>query len=759
MGALTAERWEQAKGWFSVELLAKVKNLTVNPQWVGDTDRFTAVLQDGDRTTHVLVDAATATHEPAFDHEVVAKALTDLGVAGVTASALPLTGLRVDGTQRRFVLNGEHFACEADGSSLVRRPAPNPDVVLSPDETRAVLVKDHDLWLRDLTTFSERRLTTDGVAHFDYGHTGPDLSEVSRRRSGATRSPGGLVWSPDGRYLLALRTDRRALPDRPLIKEFAPTDQLYPVVTMGRFEVAGNFERAPRRLSVLDVETGGSAVVDLDGEQLQDFAAAHLATGNVWWDLPAAKAYFLTANRRGDTYGLVEVDLASGSTRQVYEETQDFYYSFNEHDYHRPNVHVLPDRGLFLWYSQRSGWGHLYVHDLSTGECVRPLTSGEWVVRDLLRVDEDFAYFTAGGREPGRNPYRRHLYRAALAGGEPQLLSPEDADHGFQNMSLSLFAGPASPSSLSPSGRFFVDTYSTLTEAPVTVVRHADGTLVGEIARADISALTEMGWQPPEPVTTLAADGETTLYGALFTPRDLDPAKSYPVIDMTYPGPQAPFAPVAFVDGFRSAALRDAQLIADLGFVVVAFDGRGCSGRDKAFRYAFAGTEDVFGSADHVAGITHLASTRPYLDLSRVGITGASYGGYGSARAILLHPEFFGACVATVGPADYRTMPSSISVERFFLNTDDPAEANAFFDLTSNTRLAERLTGALLLMYGEIDENVPLNQSFLMFEALQAAEKDYETVMLTNQPHAGAGSPYAVRQTARFFLERLGRPR
>jgi dipeptidyl-peptidase-4 len=750
VGEVTPERWAAVEPWLSTALLAKVRNGAVVPRWLAGEDRFWVSLQVGDGLRHVIVDAATGEKSPLFDDEGVLGALRGLGVE----DAFEISDVCVEGDLRSFSLGGQRFRCRADRSELERLPALHPSFVVDPTGVRAVFVRGHDLWVRDLVSGLERRVTSDGVV--DYGYGEPwwlPMGQVSQRRTGVPRTPDTVVWSPDGRYLLALRIDRRSFPERPTVVEFAPPDAPYSVAGRARVEVPGDHRVPARTLSIVDVEAGTSITSDLAGGLLEDYAAAHLVSGGVWWDLERAIVYVETANRRSDTFGIAAVDLETGAARQVYAETEQYYYTFNQNDDFLPNFRVLPASSEFIWYSQRDGWGHLYLYDLVTGALKGAITQGEWVVRDLLHVDEveRVVYFTGAGKEAGRNPYYRHLYRVGLGGGEPELLTPEDADHAFDPWSA-IQPGTPSSSSISPSGQFVVDTYSTLSEPPSMVIRRCDGSFVADVVRADASELIELGWRAPQAITTIAADGETVLYGAMYTPRDLDPAERYPVIEVTYPGPQGPYSPVSFQVGASNVS----HLFAELGFVVVAFDGRGCAGRSRAYRYAFAGTEDVFGSADHRAGLEHLATEFPFIDLTRIGVLGASYGGYGSTRALLLQPDFYTACVSGVGPADYRAqILPSIYVDRFFLQSDDPEEADKYYELTSNTRLADRLAGKLLLIHGEIDETVQLNQAFLMYEALQQADKDFDTLILTNEGHMAFATPYAVRQTARFFVRHL----
>lgn len=714
---ISPERFARASAFTSDALLAKTRNANIVPHWIEGTDRFWFAKQTATGQELVIVDAAT----------------------------------------------GKGHSCDLEPMTCkVATPKTGPLDVVSPDGRVAAFVRDHNLWLRDLASNQERQLTQDGVDAYAYGETAfGDLMRVLRRRTGTAKPPEAIVWSPDSRYIATMRADLRNVPLRPVVTEFAPKDAPFAITHMDRYPIASDTSEPPRTIAVIDAATGETVRAKVASEQLQDYSPVYFAAGVAWWNLTGREFCFLTGTRDGKRYGLAALDLRSGEVRTVIEESEQHYYSLNPYDYARPNVHVSSNGAEAIWYSQRSGYGHLYLYDARRGKLKRQLTQGDWTVFDLVRVDEAkrYAYFVAGGREQGRNPYYRHLYRVSLDGGDPQLLTPEDADHQFRNH-YGLFAllyGPSN-SQISPSGRYFVDVYSTVNQPPITVVRNAAGRLRTRVVEADISALQASGWRAPEQFVVKAADDQTNLYGVLYRPTDFDARLRYAVIDRMYPGPQGSWAPRSFMDSLAFGYGQHMQALAELGFVVVVLDGRGTSHRDKAFRYAFAGTEDVLGAIDHKAAIEHLAKQNPWLDTDRVGVTGASFGGYGSLRAMLLYPEFFDVGVSMVGPAEYRSMGLSLTVDRFFGIPGRSKQEADYYDLISNTRLVGRLNGKLLLMYGGIDENVPLNQAFLMFEALITANKNFDSLIIPNSTHGVPQHPYAVRRTMEYFAEHLGGP-
>jgi dipeptidyl-peptidase-4 len=754
--------YERAAKFSMMALMPLVLNGMPAASWIGDEDVFWIKIQNKGGHQFMMVDAATGEQKPAFDHSALANALTAAGQEDVKAEALPILGLRFEEDSIVVQLAGAMYRCDASATEC--EPAgsgPDPTALPSPDGTKTVFIRDHNLWLRD-GEGAETQLTHAGSEFFAYGSPNIfDNQRVTRRRTGSPRPIGGVVWSPDSRYVAAFRTDRRDMPLRPYVTEHVPPDDLFAIVHMDRQLVAGDNINPRRVVEIIDTSSGAIVEAQVASAGLQDFAEAHFTAGSVWWDLDDGKVFFDGGTRDGTTYAIFETDLTTGRSRTVVEETQEHYYQFNPSDYAQPNFHVTADGDEAIWYSQRSGFGHLYLYDARTGKLKNAITAGDWEVFDLIRVDETnrVIYFTAGGRERGRNPYYRHLYHVGFDGGEPRLLTPEDADHEFTQPATyyaGVFAG--SSSSLSPSGRFFVDTSSTLDQPPVMIIRTNDGEKVATVLEADASALLATGWRPPKRFVVKAADGTTDLYGAMYTPLEMEPGMKYAVVEHTYPGPQGDFGPHGFMEGIGIFLGNNLQRTAELGFIGITLDGRGTSSRSRAFRYAFAGTEDVYGSVDHKVAIQNLAKKYDFIDAERVGITGASFGGYGTVRAMLLHPDFFDVVVSHVGPHDFRHLGPALTVDRFFgiPSTTDPE--HDFYTVISNTRLVDRLKGHLLLVYGEIDENVPFVSPMIMYDALIKADKNFDTFIIPNSPHGTTAHPYAMRRQLEYFVEHLGGP-
>jgi dipeptidyl-peptidase 4 len=347
----------------------------------------------------------------------------------------------------------------------------------------------------------------------------------------------------------------------------------------------------------------------------------------------------------------------------------------------------------------------------------------------------------ACGREPGFDPYLRLVYSVPLDGGAPVLLTPEDGDHRAQ---------------VSPTGRFFVDTVSRWDEPPVTSLRDAAGAIVLELHRADVEDLRRSGWRPPQRIKTKARDRSTDVYGLMFRPTTFDPAAEYPIVDFIYGGPQTNQASASFADSARppvtegvTSRFWHAQALAELGFIVVMIDGLGMPYRSKSYQdVSWRNLADA-GIADHIAAYHELATNDKSLDLSRIGIFGHSAGGYASTRAVLQHPEVYQVCVSSSGNHDHRLDKASW-VERYM-----GLPVGAHYAEQANARLAANLEGRLFLIHGDMDENVHISSTLVLVDALVAANKNFDLLILPNRPHGIQDDPYVTRVRWDYFVRHL----
>jgi dipeptidyl aminopeptidase/acylaminoacyl peptidase len=394
---------------------------------------------------------------------------------------------------------------------------------------------------------------------------------------------------------------------------------------------------------------------------------------------------------------------------------------------------ILEDAGIIGIASERDGWRQLYYIDLTT-KALNRVTNGAYYVDEAPYMDSKSktVYFTAMGKEQGRNPYYRHLYKIELNGKGLTLLTPENANHDI---------------SISPNGKYFTDNISAPDQPTRTVLREtATGKIVKELATADISALHEMNFHFAETFTATARDGVTTIYGAMWKPTNFDSTKKYPVIDQSYTGPHTNMFPATFA----ATLLRNNQPLAELGFIVVCVDGMGTAGRSKAFHnvsYKNMGKNLV----DHILAIKELGRRYSWIDADKVGIFGHSAGGFDAAHAVLEFPDFYKVAVASSADHDFR-MEKDWWPEMYM---GWPVDST--YQLVSNITMAGNLKGKLLITHGGIDENVNPSATFKLAEALIRANKEFDMLILPSQHHGyfGIYNDYFTKKKWNYFVENL----
>jgi dipeptidyl aminopeptidase/acylaminoacyl peptidase len=598
--------------------------------------------------------------------------------------------------------------------------------VKSPDGKRAAFVRDWNLWVRDVTTGKETPLTKDGVKDFGYATDNAGWTQSDRPI---------LLWSPDSKKIATFQQDQRGVGEMYLVD----TKVGHPNLQAWKYPLPGDPVVTMIQRVVIDVGSGKTVRLQMAPDQhrstlCDDVACRGGEWSDVQWGPDGSKLAFVSTSRDHKHEQLRQADPVSGSVRDVLEERGE---TFLESGNGRVSWQFLPASNEVIWFSERDNWGQLYLHDLQTGRKKRQLTTGEGNVTQLLHVDEKNRelYFMAVGREKGRDPYFRHLYRIGMDGKNLQLLTPDDADHDV---------------TMSPSGRFFVDSYSKPDVPPVTELRDDEGRLIVTLEKADISKLIATGWKAPLPITVKARDGVTDLYGLMYTPTTLDTAKKYPIVNHVYPGPQTGSV------GARtfSPSRGDAQALAELGFIVVEIDGMGTPWRSKQFHQAYYGNMGDNTLADQVAGMKQLAERYPWIDLDRAGIYGHSGGGYATADAMFRYPDFFKVGISEAGNHDNRDYEDDWAEKWQGLLQVKP-DGTTNYDNQANQLVAKNLKGHLLLAHGTMDTNVPPYNTLLVVNELIKANKDFDLIMLPNRGHGFGNEPYMVRRRWDYFVKYL----
>lgn len=709
-----------------------VFNVDAQPNWIQGSDRFWYLRESRSGRTFLLVDPVRPAPAPAFDHGRVATALSAALGRRVAANRLPFDTFEFVQGERaiEFDVDSAGWHCDLAKYHCRRLPRSRETELRSPDGRWVAFVRDYNLFVRSTADGQERPLTTDGSDGHYYGvPASPSSGGATALLTGRPR-PISAKWSPDSRRLLTFRLDERDVLEHVVVQSVRADGVSRPAPIRFRYTLPGDPNGPLAELLVIEIETG--AITRLDNPPLVTFGSPIAST---WWSADSSRISFVEEPRAWTWARLKEADARTGAVRQILEERAKTFLRLSSAG--SPNVHVLQRTAEAIWFSERDGWAHLYLYDARTGAQKGQITRGEWVVRELLHVDEEgrWVYFAASGREAGRDPYYRHLYRARLDGSALELLTPEDAEHVVR---------------ASPSGRYFVDTYSRVDLPPVAVLRAVDGRVVHELERADIRLLLDTGWRFPERFSVKGRDGTTDIHGAVFRPTTFDPSRTYPIVDDIYPGPHNYHTPKSFM---QALALH-ASSIADLGFVVVTVDGMGTCCRSKAFQdVSYRNLADAGGIEDHIIAIKWLASKYPYLDIDRVGIFGHSAGGYASAHAILRWPDFYKVCVSSAGNHDARSDKASW-VERWMgLPVGD------HYVRSANSTYAANLKGKLLLVHGELDDNVHPGSTLQLVDALIRANKDFDMLILPNRNHGqvidvSGGTPRVVSPDAYFLRKR-----
>ncbi|MFI4860435.1 MAG: prolyl oligopeptidase family serine peptidase [Phycisphaerales bacterium JB063] len=699
----------------------KVFGEQLEPQWIDQGEWFWYRRADAvDRWAFVRVRSETGEQAEAFDHAALAAALSDATGERIQADRLPIQGLAFADEFDRvmFAASGRRWSyvrstqaltdqgeVEAPPDRRRRRgggaPQPGRWGADSPDGRWSAWVDGHNVFVREGDGGEAIQLTEDGEAGNGY---------LPR-----------FYWSPDSSKLVVIRHqpgDRREV----LAVDSAPDDQLQPGVIRYHYLKPG--DRVPiDRPDLFDLESRQRITVD------------HTPAPNPY-DIRALRwradssAYTYEYNARGhQVYRVIEVDAQTGAARVVIDESPETFFCYSGKCF----SHYRDEPGRIVWMSERSGWNHLYQYDWHTGEVEHAITSGEWVVRSVERVDDErgVVWFWAGGVQAGQDPYYLHYCRASLDGSGVTPLTASDGTH--------------TAVSVSPNGKYLVATWSRVDHPPVHELRSAEsGERIAELARADDRALRAAGWRGMEPYVAKGRDGETDIYGVIVRPSNFEPGRSYPVIEYIYAGPHSAFVPKAYTTMHWML-----QPMAELGFIVVMIDGMGTSHRSKAFHDVCWQNLADSGFPDRIAWMRAAAATYPEMDLTRVGIFGGSAGGQSAMRAMLDHPEFYDAAAADCGCHDNR-------MDKIWWNEQWMGwPIGEHYAASSNVEHAHRLQGHLLLTVGELDRNVDPASTMQVVDALVAAGKDFDLIVFPGAGHGACESAYGRRRRADFFVRHL----
>ena len=718
--SITVRDYERAIGYLGENLQDKVFNAYVPVHWLPDSSRLWFVDRAPGKTRYLSLELATGEVRPLFDQLKIAELLSETLQDSIRADDLPLENFEyLAAEQLSFTAGGKKYRFDPMAQALSlseekeEEPEPDQASATSPDNNWRAYTEGYNLFLEQADSAEPRQLSADGKQNYEYA-SWYGWDDIMEGENGDRPAHFGVDWSPDGQWLRADRVDLRSANKMFLLD--------WSVDTLYRPRLLSYYRGSPGDTGMIyvepvffNLETGRQVTTGFP-------RATHINATDTRWSSTPGKVYLQQQVRGYQHVLLYAFDLNTGSLDTLYQETSPT----NIDNF---TTELAEDSGRMFFLSEKSGWRQLYSLGLAD-KLVRPVTRGEFYVNEILRVDEQAAriYFLASGREAGRNPYFQHLYRVDFDGSNLQLLTPENANHCL---------------TISLDGRYVVDNYSTVDTPTRTVLRDAaTGSIVTELATASLSGQED--WSAPETFTALARDGKTTIYGAVWKPTDFDSTRRYPVLDATYTGPHTHVYPTDFSRAFSL------QSFAELGFVVVAVDGLGSSGRSKAFHdYSY---KNLGGNLeDHVRAIRQLGQQHAWVDTSRVGIFGHSAGGYDAGHAVLAYPDFYKVAVASSADHDHR-MEKAWWPEMYMGWPVDTAYENQ-----SNITMAGNLKGKLLITHGGIDENVNPSATFKLAEALIRADKPFDMLILPGQRHGYTGPAlrYFTKLRWNYFIEHL----
>lgn len=764
--------YELAERFSAKRIGQMVFSTSVRPVWFRNGDKFLYAWKTSDGTQYYIADPKAGKTEPVFDMDKLAMQITEIMRDPFDAKHLPISNISIDpendgilkfdikSTKEKTDTTGKatgekltyHFRYEIAGKKLTYDTADKkekyPDWAnVSPDGLTGVYMKNSNLFYMDTlnlrkaaedpndSTLVEHRITSDGYKDFCYGinnYSGNTETDTTKRVF-----PSELVWSPDSRHIAVMRWDMAPLKDFWVINSLT---QPRPTLETYKYQMPG--EPGPKgHLYVFSTSDWTSRQVKINAFKDQDLIMQpDVRTTDDQFDefygsrwLGDDNGFYLTRMSRDlKRMDICYVGVDSDSTRTVISERMNTYVESRQ-------TRLLDGGRKLIHWSERNGWANLYLYN-ADGTLIRNLTEGAYHVDDVLAVNEKEGYvlFRACGKEKGENPYQMHVYRVSLQGGEPKMLDIPD-------MNIDAIA--------SDDGKYFIANYSRVDYKPASALFDAAGKKVCDLGEADFSLLFAAGYKFPERFKVKAADGITDLYGAIYKPFDFDSTKVYPICDYVYPGPQVEANNISWSRGFTRT-----DRLAQLGFIVITVGNRGGHpDRSKWYHnYGYGNLRD-YGLEDQKYAIQQLGARYSWIDLNRVGIHGHSGGGFMSTAAMLKYPDFFKAAVSCAGNHDNSIYNRWWSEQHHGITEKVEAGDTTFvYSIETNPEIASNLKGHLMLVHGDIDNNVHPANTIRVVNALIRANKRFDMLILPGQRHGfGDMNEYFFWRMADYYCEWL----
>ena len=782
--------WRLADRYTAESLRPYLYSMGVSPVWINKGDSFWYAWRDAEGVRFWLVDAKKGQKEPLFDTDRLAALLSETTKRPYDRSNFPIASVTFDEKDQglvrftvdrvRYEYDRQKDALKALGAATGREEGETvatgrgPRAATgardfrnyAPDKKSYVYAQDFDLYLVKIVDKKEGapiRLSKDGEHDRSFGSRQENDERLARARltGGATARTAGddakekrvranVTWSDDSKRFFVSRSDERGVKDLFLVNSLTTPR---PSLLVYKYDMPGEVDVSQREVWGYNASSGVFERLPVENPKWKDETFSNLG----FQEKQSDKLRFSRRDRLQRNLEFCELDLVTGKVTPLI--TESVVGGSLEV---RPVRYVKPG-GEMLWWSERSGWGHYYRYS-NDGKLLNAVDAGPFRATGIEAVDEKHAWITAVGREKGEDPYYHHLYRIDLDGGNMTLLDPGNADHD---------------SSLSESKKYLVDVRSRTDLETQATLRDENGKPLLELEKTDVSRLKEIGWAMPETFTVKAADGVTDLWGNLWKPADFDARKRYPIITYVYPGPQTESVTTKF--GVTATNARLAQL----GFIVVSFGARGGSpDRSNAYQnYGYGNLRD-YGLADKKIGIEQLAARYPWIDLDRVGMYGHSGGGFMTAAAMMLPPynSFFKVGWSESGNHDNNVYNQNWAEQYHGLKEvpvkaeekkpddgftpafpDEPqflsgGEGQKRFEIKvpTNAELAPNLKGNLMLVHGDMDDNVHPVGTIRLMDALMRANKRFDFILVPGKPHAfGDLTGYVQQRMFEYFAVHL----
>lgn len=728
------ERYRRALALTAPKICAATPGIAVDGYWINEREYYFAADYFDSALRRIVpvpctVDCESGRVAAVIELEEVASLLSQRAGHEINRTALADATFDLQCPNSRksesvlaVSLQDRHYLIDVATRRVIEdRQAFSKPSVYSPDGRFACFLRDDNVWIREQDTGAERALTNDGLPHNAYGYqTETCLSAVSYRQR---PSPMGL-WSADSQWFLTHRIDERALPELALVQN-VPPDGARPFLHRYKYCVPGD----PLPIATLvAVHVATGRMLTFDEFPAEVMATSPFGSRMVWFGA-SDTAFLLRLDRHFKCAELIELNLTTGGGRVVLSETTDSgYLELHQLLSVTPNVRTLHS-GEIIWFSERDGHAHLYLYDGASGALKNRITRGDWVVRDIVHIDEASRriIFTACGLDPKVDPVHRSVCAVSFDGSGFEILLSHEGDLALPRTEPAgldqtrPFCPAYAQPGMSPDGRFGVVRFTNVVSGNSTRIVDFETRRSFEIVAAS-----------PEPRSVLArhfealsADGVTKLHGTLFLPPDFDARRRYPLVDYIYPGPQTNVHP----QSFNAVSSAQATVLAELGMASFMVDTRGMPFRNKAVRQDGYGDLASAQLADHVAVVRQLCEQYDFIDRDRIAVFGQSGGGYAAARAMFEHGEIFKVGVSVCGNHDSNHY-SAVWSEKYRGPGDEQT-----FARQASVASAHQLTGKLLLISGDMDENVHVSHTLAVVDALVRANRDFELLIVPNEGH------------------------